>query len=84
MRIKHGLRPSRIGHTGDYLDLTRLDNAGGTGYLPDLLAMEESIFDETAELLAGQPGPEELAEYQERVANRVLEHLRSIVIEDSR
>ena len=84
MRIKHGLRPSRIGHKGDYLDLTRLDNADGTGYLPDLLAMEESIFDETAEFLAGRPGPEELAEFQEKVANRVLEHLRSIVFEVSR
>jgi hypothetical protein len=62
--------------------LTRLDNAGGTGYLPDLLAMEESIFDETAEFLAGQPGSEELADFQERVANRVLEYLRSVEMEN--
>jgi hypothetical protein len=67
----------------DYLDLTRLDNTDGTGYLPDLLAMEESIFDATAEFLAGQPGADELADFQERVARRVLEHLRSIVIEIS-
>ncbi len=84
MRIKHGIRPSRIGHTGDYLDLTRLDNADGTGYLPDLLAMEESIFDETAEFLAGRPGPEERADFQESVAKRVLEYLRSVEIEASR
>jgi hypothetical protein len=81
MRIKHGLRPSRIGHMGDYLDLTRLDNADGTGYLPDLLAMEESTLDETAEFLAGRPGADELAEFQEKIANRVLGHLRSIEIE---
>jgi hypothetical protein len=81
MRIKHGLRPSRIGHMGDYLDLTRLDNADGTGYLPDLLAMEESTLDETAEFLAGRPGAYELAEFQEKIANRVLGHLRSIEIE---
>ena len=79
-RIKRGLRPSRIGHTGDYLDLTRLDNADGTGYLPDLLEMERSIFAETASFLAGRPGPEALARYQEQVADRVLAHLASIVI----
>jgi hypothetical protein len=83
MRIKYALRRSRIGHMADYLDLTRLDNTDGTGYLPDLLAMEESIFDATAEFLAGQPGADELADFQERVARRVLEHLRSIVIEIS-
>jgi hypothetical protein len=82
LRIKRGLRPSSIGHRGDYLDLTRLDNSDGTGYLPDLLAMEESIFDETAEFLAGQPGSEELADFQERVANRVLEYLRSVEMEN--
>jgi hypothetical protein len=81
LRIKRSLRPSQIGHTGDYLDLTRLDNAEGTGYLPDLLAFEQSIFVETAEFLAGRPGPEALADYQDRVADRVLEHLRTIVIE---
>jgi hypothetical protein len=83
-RIKHALRPSRIGHMGDYLDLTRLDNSDGTGYLQDLLAMEESIFDETEEFLAGRPGADELADFQDRVANRVLEHLRSIVFEGPR
>ena len=68
MRIKRGLRPSSIGHTGDYLDLTRLE-------------MESSIFADTAPFLAGRPGPEELADFQERVADRVLAHLQSIVIE---
>ena len=83
LRIKSGLRPSRIGHTGDYLDLTRLDNADGTGYLPELLEMESSIFAETAAFLAGRPGPEELGDYQEQVADRVLGHLQSVVIEGS-
>ncbi|MBD3870288.1 MAG: succinylglutamate desuccinylase/aspartoacylase family protein, partial [Acidobacteria bacterium] len=83
MRIKRGLRPSRIGHTGDYLDLTRLDNAEGSGYLPGLLETESSIFADTAAFLAGRPGPEELGDYQEQVADRVLGHLQSIVIEGS-
>ena len=80
LRIKSGLRPTRRGHGRDYLDLTVLDNADGTGYLPGLLAEEKAIFEETEEFLAGRPGPEELAEYQERVADRVLDHLQSIVI----
>ena len=81
MRIKRGLRPSRIGHRGDYLDLTRLDNVDGTGYLPGLLETESSIFSDTAAFLAGRPGPEELGDYQEQVADRVLGHLQSIAIE---
>jgi hypothetical protein len=80
LRIKGGLRPLEIGHAGDYLDLTRLVNADGTGYLPDLLAMEQSIVVETAAFLAGRPQPDALAAYQEQVAARVLEHLRSIVV----
>ena len=81
MRIKRGLRPSRIGHTGDYLDLTRLDNIDGSGYLPGLLEAETAIFADTAAFLAGRPGPEKLGDFQEQVAERVLAHLQSIVIE---
>ena len=80
LRIKHGLRPLQAGHKGDYLDLTRLDNADGTGYLPGLLDLELAIFSETAELLDGRPSAEALAEYQEQVADRVLAHLRSIAV----
>jgi hypothetical protein len=78
LRIKRGLRPSEDGHKGDYLDLTVLANQEGTGYLPDLLDLELAIFSETERFLASQPSPQALAEYQERVAIRVLEHLRSI------
>ena len=78
LRIKHGLRPSQEGHKGDYLDLTVLANQDGTGYLPDLLDLELAIFSETDEFLDSRPSPEALAGYQERVADRVLEHLQSI------
>ncbi len=80
LRIKDGIRPAKRGHGRDYLDLTRLDNSDGTGYLPGLLQIETSIFDETEAFLAGRPGPEELADFSERVANRVLGHLQSIVV----
>jgi hypothetical protein len=78
LRIKRGLRPSEEGHKGDYLDLTVLANQEGTGYLPALLDMELAIFAATDEFLDSRPSPEALADYQEHVANRVLEHLRSI------
>jgi hypothetical protein len=81
LRIKRALRPLEIGHIGDYLDLTRLVNADGTGYLPDLLSLEQSIFVDTAAFLAGRPQPDALAAFQEQVTARVLEHLRLIVIE---
>ena len=79
-RIKNGVRPSSEGHTADYIDLARLDNPEGTGYLPGLLEMEASIFSETEAFLAGGPTPGELAGFQEEVANRVLAHLRSVVV----
>ncbi len=84
LRIKGGLRPLEIGHAGDYLDLTHLVNADGTGYLPDLLALEQTTFVETAAFLAGRPQPGALAAYQKQVAARVLEHLRSIVVDGER
>ncbi len=79
-RIKNDIRPSTEGHTADYIDLARLDNAEGTGYLPDLLEVEASIFAETDTFLAGGPTPGEFAEFQENVANRVLTHLQSVVV----
>ena len=80
LRIKGGLRPTDEGHGADYLDLTRLDNADGTGYLPGLLALENSIFAETEAFLSAQPTGQELADFQEMMADRVLGHLRSIVV----
>jgi hypothetical protein len=80
LRIKGGARPIGRGHGGDYLDLTRLDNAEGTGYLPGLLAVEASVFSDTEAFLATRPGPPEMGAFSDEMAGRVLDHLRSIVI----
>ena len=78
LRIKRLLRPSTEGHKGDYLDLTRLDNADGTGYLPALLAAESEILDRTEAFLAEPCGAAELAAFQEQMAGLALATLRSI------
>ena len=72
MRLKRLLRPSTSGHQGDYLDLTRLDNADGTGFLPGLMATEREILAATEAFLAEPRTPEELAAFQEEMAEKAL------------
>ncbi len=78
LRIKRLLRPSTEGHKGDYLDLTRLDNAAGTGWLPALLGTEREILDRTEAFLAEPRGAAELAAFQEQMAELALATLRSV------
>jgi len=72
VRLKAMLRPRRGGNQQDYMDLTRLDNADGTGFLPGLLAAEREIFAETEAFLAEPRSAVELAEFQERMASKAL------------
>jgi len=78
LRIKRLLRPRTAGHLEDYLDLTRLDNASGTGWLPALLATEAAIGDEAEAFLAEPRTPEELAAFQERAAETALAAMRAV------
>ena len=78
LRIKRLLRPAIEGHKGDYLDLTRLDNADGTGWLPTLLGTEREILDRTAAFLAEPRSAAELAAFQEETASLALATLRGI------
>jgi hypothetical protein len=71
-RIKQLLRPQSGGHRQDYLDLTRLDNAAGTGFLPGLLEAETGILDETAAFLAEPRTADELAVFADRMAAQAL------------
>lgn len=71
-RLKRVLRPATAGHQEDYLDLTRLDNAEGTGFLPGLLAAERAIFAATEAFLAEPRSPEELAAFQDEMADKAL------------
>lgn len=71
-RLKSLLRPLKARERGEYADLTRLDNASGTGWLPSLVAAEEEIIDETDRLLAKQPTAARLSEFEKATAARAL------------
>ncbi len=78
LRIKKLLRPWSEGSKDHYLNLTRLENADGTGFLPGILRTEETIFAETRELLAEPHSPAEYSAFQDAMAARALETLRAI------
>jgi hypothetical protein len=71
-RLKDVLRPLKARERREYADLTRLDNAAGTGWLPAVLATEREIFADTAALLKKTPSPAELAAFQEAAAHKAL------------
>jgi hypothetical protein len=78
LRIKDIVRPMSEGYKRDYLNLTRLDNADGTGYLPQILETEAQIITETMEFLGAHHSPEEFAAFQNRMTERALATLRAI------
>jgi hypothetical protein len=62
------------------VDVTRLDNAAGTGWLPATLAAERENFAETAALLRGNPAAADLAAFEKKVAARTLALLRRTAV----
>jgi hypothetical protein len=79
LRIKKIARPYPETDREEYLNARRLDNRDGTGFLPRLLAVEDEIFDRTTAFLAVPRTPEELAAFQDEMAAKALEVLRSTV-----
>jgi tetratricopeptide (TPR) repeat protein len=79
LRLKGLLRPLKSREKAEYLDLTRLDNASGTGWLPGLLAVERDILSETEVLLRKAPTPAELAVFQKAMASRAHAALKAVV-----
>ncbi|MCX6553176.1 MAG: tetratricopeptide repeat protein [Acidobacteria bacterium] len=77
-RLKGVLRPLKARERAEYMDLTRLDNAAGTGWLPGLLALEHGIIAETETLLGKNPSPAELAAHQKSMAGRAYATLKGI------
>ncbi|HHE05138.1 MAG TPA: hypothetical protein ENL19_03645 [candidate division WOR-3 bacterium] len=78
MRLKNILRPLKGGNRSEYIDLTKLDNRKGTGWLPVILKTEQEIFRQTAEFTKVSRSPEELAEFQEKIAVKVYKTLKSL------
>ncbi len=77
-RLQDTLRPLKGRDRHEYLDLRRLDNRDGTGWLPGNLKVERGILEEAASLLRARPAPEQLAEFQKNAAARALAALQQI------
>lgn len=78
LRIKRMIRPHSAGNQNDYLNLIRLDNVDGTGFLPILLKTEASIITETLDFLNQSHSADEYAAFQNKMAERALATLRTI------
>jgi hypothetical protein len=78
LRLQERLRPLQGRDRREYLDLRRLDNREGTGWLPGNLALERGILEETARLLQNGPSPAQLAAFEQATAARVLAALQRI------
>jgi len=77
-RLKKMARPYPESDRREYLDITRLDNREGTGFLPRLLQTENEIFAMTDEFLKLSHTPTELAAFQEKMAAKALAALRAV------
>lgn len=77
-RLKAALRPLKSRERVEYADITRLDNAAGTGWLPGLMNVEREIMVETAEFLDENPDNTALATFQRRMAARALAALKAV------
>jgi hypothetical protein len=77
-RLKKMARPYPETDRCEYLDITRLDNREGTGFLPRLQQTEKEIFDLTEEFLKMQRSTEELAAFQNQMAEKALTVLQGI------
>lgn len=76
-RLKAILRPLETRERREYADVTKLDNADGTGWLPTTLAAEREIMADTAALLKRNPSPRELAAFQQAAAEKALAVLKA-------
>jgi hypothetical protein len=77
-RIKEIGRPFPESERKEYLDLSRLLNAGGTGYLQGLMAAEDGIFQATEAFEARPRTRDELGAFQDAMAKQALETLKAV------
>jgi hypothetical protein len=77
-RLKGLLRPWKSDEKLQYLNIARLDNNAGTGWLPKLLEGEREILQATANFLVGVPSAADLATFERRMAARALSVLRQV------
>lgn len=77
-RIKKIIRPYPQQDKKNYMQVTLLDNKEKTGFLPLLLQTEKEIFQETAQFLKSKHTTGEFAAFQDKMAQKALEVLKSI------
>jgi hypothetical protein len=77
-RLKEMLHPLKGRDRYEYLDVTRLDNRSGTGWLPGNLKVEKEIFEQTMKFLEQNPTPSKQAAFEKEMAEKALARLREI------
>ena len=78
MRLKSILRPYQDDERVEYLDLTKLENGNGTGWLSILVGKETAIVERTRQFLTTNPDRTAKARFQKQIAAEVLETLEGI------
>ncbi|MCP5104237.1 MAG: hypothetical protein GY950_12695 [bacterium] len=78
LRIKRLLYPFIEGSKKNYMQVTRLKNKEKTGFLQLLLKTEREIFAETARFLKKKRSGNELAVFQDKMAEKALKTLKEI------
>lgn len=79
LRIKRIGRPFYgIPEKQEYMNISKVDNREGTGFLPRLLATEDDIFARTEQFLKKSRTPAELAAFQREMAAKAMATLESI------
>ena len=77
-RIKRIIRPVAETDKEEYLLVSNLDNADGTGYLPKMLEAEAGILRETEAFLKTRPTSSDRAAFQDRMAALALAAMRAV------
>lgn len=78
LRLQERLRPLPGRDRREFLDLSRLDNRAGTGWLPGHLEAERGILEDAAALLRQDPSAGRLAAFERDAAARALARLRRV------
>jgi hypothetical protein len=74
LRIKRIIRPfyPDMPEKKEYMNVGKVDNKEGTGYLPTFLATESDVFTATDDFMAKPRTPAELSAFQKAMADKVM------------
>lgn len=78
MRLRSMLRPFPNDEHAEYLDLSKLENKAGTGWLPVLRGKEKEIMEKTVVFLRGNPDKAQKSVFQKEIAADVLKTLKAV------